>query len=64
VNIVIPGNVGMAGATSIVTLDQTALESISRDLANDGLVSAKNAPPSPNEELLPSAETESDAESE
>jgi polyisoprenyl-teichoic acid--peptidoglycan teichoic acid transferase len=64
VNIVIPGNVGMAGGTSIVTLDQTALEAISRDIANDGLVSAKNAPPSPNEELLPSADTESEAESE
>jgi hypothetical protein len=54
----------MAGGTSIVTLDQTALEAISRDIANDGLVSATNAPPSPNEELLPSADTESAAESE
>jgi LCP family protein required for cell wall assembly len=64
VNIVIPGSVGMAGTTSIVNLDQAALETISRDLANDGLVSTKNAPPSPNEELLPSAEAEPEAESE
>jgi LCP family protein required for cell wall assembly len=64
VNIVIPGSVGTAGTTSIVNLDQAALETISRDLANDGLVSSTNAPPSPNEELLPSADAEPEAESE
>jgi hypothetical protein len=54
----------MMGGTAVVTLDQTALETISRDLANDGLVSTKNAPPSPNADLLPSTEAEPEAESE
>jgi LCP family protein required for cell wall assembly len=52
-NIVIPGTNAMIGETSVVMLNQSELETISRDLRNDGLVSSKNAPPSPNAELLP-----------
>jgi LCP family protein required for cell wall assembly len=64
VNIVVPGSNAMLGGIAVVQLDQAALETISRDMANDGLVSTKNAPPSPNEDLLPSADTETEAESE
>jgi anionic cell wall polymer biosynthesis LytR-Cps2A-Psr (LCP) family protein len=53
VNVVVPGGLGMVGNVSVVNLDQTVLEAISRDLANDGLVSARNVPPSPNAGLLP-----------
>jgi LCP family protein required for cell wall assembly len=53
VNIVLPGGVSMNGGTSVVNLDQTALDAISRDLADDGLLRRSNIPPSPNASLLP-----------
>lgn len=56
VNIVLPGSVGMAGGTSVVHLDATALTAISQDLADDGLLKKANVPPSPNASLLPDAE--------
>jgi LCP family protein required for cell wall assembly len=62
VNIVVPGSNAMMGGTAVVTLDQAALETISRDIGNDGLVSTKNAPPSPNADLLPADEVASEAE--
>jgi polyisoprenyl-teichoic acid--peptidoglycan teichoic acid transferase len=52
VNIVVPGSVGMAGTTSIVSLSQTTLDAISHDLANDGLLKKANIPPSPNASLV------------
>jgi hypothetical protein len=52
VNIVLPGSVGMSGTTSIVNLNQTELQTISRDLESDGLLKRANIPPSPNEQLL------------
>ncbi len=52
-NIVLPGSGGMAGTTSVVNLDQAALQAISTDLLPDGIVSKKNVPPSPNASLLP-----------
>jgi LCP family protein required for cell wall assembly len=58
-NIVLPGSNAMIGGTSVVSLDQAALEAISRDIGNDGLVSSRNAPPSPNADLIPSDEAES-----
>jgi hypothetical protein len=35
-----------------VTLNQEALDTISKDLADDGLLKKANVPPSPNEPLL------------
>lgn len=52
VNVVLPGSVGMTGSTSVVNLNQTELQAISRDLENDGLLKRSNIPPSPNEQLL------------
>ncbi len=52
VNIVLPGTTGMAGETSIVNLNQTTLQAIATDLQDDGLVSPRNAPPSPNASLV------------
>jgi polyisoprenyl-teichoic acid--peptidoglycan teichoic acid transferase len=52
VNVVIPGSVGMAGTSSIVSLNQTTLDAISHDLANDGLLKKANIPPSPNASLV------------
>ena len=52
VNAVFPGGAGMVGGLSVVTLDQAALETISKDLADDGLLKKANVPPSPNAELL------------
>ena len=52
VNIVLPGSVGMSGTASIVNLNQTELQTISRDLESDGLLKRANIPPSPNEQLL------------
>jgi polyisoprenyl-teichoic acid--peptidoglycan teichoic acid transferase len=52
VNIVLPGSVGMSGTASIVSLNQTELQTISRDLESDGLLKRANIPPSPNEQLL------------
>jgi hypothetical protein len=42
----------MAGTISIVSLNQTTLDAISSDLANDGLLKKANIPPSPNASLL------------
>jgi LCP family protein required for cell wall assembly len=50
-NVVAPGSVGMAGNSSIVNLTSEA-EMIFRDMANDGLISKKNVPPSPNQSIL------------
>ncbi len=55
-NIVLPGGVAMVGNTSVVNLDGTVLETISRDLKNDGLLTKAHIPPSPNAGLLPSPE--------
>ncbi len=55
VNIVVPGGVSSAGAMSVVSLDATALEAISKDLEDDGILGKKNIPPSPNAELLGTA---------
>jgi hypothetical protein len=52
VNAVLPGGVGMVGTTSVVTLDQDTLNTISNDLADDGILKKPNVPPSPNESLL------------
>jgi LCP family protein required for cell wall assembly len=52
-NVVLPGSVGMNGTTSVVNLNQTALQAISRDLESDGLLKRSNVPPSPNADLLP-----------
>ncbi|HET9249636.1 MAG TPA: LCP family protein [Actinomycetota bacterium] len=51
-NIVLPGGSGMVGGLSVVTLNQEALDTISKDLADDGFVKKANVPPSPNESLL------------
>lgn len=51
-NIVLPGGTAMAGSTSVVELDRTALQAIASDLADDGLLSKRNIPPSPNASLL------------
>ena len=48
VNAVLPGGVDMVGTMSVVTLDQTVLQAVSRDLENDGLLKVANIPPSPN----------------
>jgi len=50
-NVVFPGGTGMVGGLSVVQLDQTALATISSDLADDGLLKKKNIPPSPNASL-------------
>jgi LCP family protein required for cell wall assembly len=52
VNIVLPGGSGNAGTLSVVQLDQVALQVISTDLADDGLLKKGNIPPSPNAPLL------------
>jgi LCP family protein required for cell wall assembly len=52
VNVVLPGSIGMSGTTSIVSLNQTTLDAISGDLANDGLLKKANVPPSPNADLV------------
>ncbi|MGH2634882.1 MAG: LCP family protein [Actinomycetota bacterium] len=57
VNVVVPGSTGFAGNVSVVNLDQAALQAISTDLKNDGLLRAANVPPSPNAELLNSETT-------
>lgn len=51
-NVVVPGSVGMAGTTSIVSLNQTTLDAISNDLAKDGLLKKASIPPSPNASLV------------
>lgn len=52
VNIVMPGFSGNVGGLSVVNLDQAALQAISADLADDGLLKKGNIPPSPNAPLL------------
>lgn len=52
VNIVLPGSTGMNGTTSVVNLNSTAVQAISRDLESDGTLKRANIPPSPNEQLL------------
>jgi LCP family protein required for cell wall assembly len=52
-NAVVPGGVGMVGDTSVVNLDQATLQTLSADLADDGLLQKKNVPVSPNASLLP-----------
>jgi hypothetical protein len=44
------------GTTSVVNLNQTALQTISADLLRDGLLKPANIPPSPNAQLLPDEE--------
>jgi LCP family protein required for cell wall assembly len=51
-NVVLPGGAGMVGGLSVVTLNQESLDTISKDLADDGLLKKANVPPSPNESLL------------
>ncbi|HEU4864975.1 MAG TPA: hypothetical protein VFT76_01900, partial [Actinomycetota bacterium] len=51
-NVVLPGGTGMVSSTSVVTLNQDTLDTISKDLADDGLLKKANLPPSPNEPLL------------
>jgi LCP family protein required for cell wall assembly len=58
VNVVVPGGVGMVGNMSVVTLSQTTLQAISKDLAADGLLRPVNIPPSPNASLLPAEDAE------
>jgi len=43
----------MVNGLSVVNLDQTQLQAISQDLADDGLLKKGNIPPSPNAPLLP-----------
>jgi LCP family protein required for cell wall assembly len=50
-NMVVPGGTATVGGMSIVTLDEAALAAISNDLKDDGFVSKKNVPPSPNAPL-------------
>ncbi|MGZ4115614.1 MAG: LCP family protein [Actinomycetota bacterium] len=50
-NVVLPGTIGMAGTQSIVNLTSQAT-AIFNDLKNDGIVSKKNVPPSPNASIL------------
>lgn len=52
VNAVLPGADAMIGGLSVVTLNQEALDRISKDLADDGLLKKANVPPSPNASLL------------
>jgi LCP family protein required for cell wall assembly len=51
-NMVLPGSTGMAGNTSVVNLDQAALQAISADMADDAIVKKANVPPSPNAGLV------------
>ncbi len=53
VNVVLPGGTGFVGQTSVVNLDQAVLQTLSADLANDGLLQKKNIPPSPTADLMP-----------
>jgi len=46
-NVVLPGGVGMVGSTSVVTLDMARARAIFTDAERDGLLLAKNVPPSP-----------------
>jgi LCP family protein required for cell wall assembly len=46
-NIVLPGSALMQGGISIVQVDETWAKRIFTDLQNDGVLAAKNVPPSP-----------------
>ena len=50
-NMVLPGSTATVNGTSIVALDEAALAAISNDLKDDGYVTKKNVPPSPNAPL-------------
>lgn len=50
-NMVVPGGNGTVGGLSVVNLSPDAVN-IYNDMKNDGLVSKKNVPPSPNASLL------------
>jgi LCP family protein required for cell wall assembly len=50
VNAVFPGGNGFVGNMSVVNLDQEVLQTISRDLEDDGLIKVANVPPSANAE--------------
>jgi LCP family protein required for cell wall assembly len=52
VNVVIPGSTGFVGDMSVVNLDQSVLQAVSTDLADDGLLQDKNIPPSPTASLV------------
>ena len=49
-NMVVPGTTAMEGGQSVVLLSADA-SAIYRDMANDGLVRPRNAPPSPEEQV-------------
>ena len=51
VNVVAPGTIGTSGSQSIVQLTPQA-ETMFADLESDGMLSKKNIPPSPNQQLL------------
>lgn len=50
-NMVVPGGTSTVGGMSVVNLSADAVN-IYNDMKNDGLVSKKNVPPSPNQSLL------------
>lgn len=52
VNVVVTGGVGTVGTMSVVNLDMTQVDAVSKDLKNDGILKEANIPPSPNESLL------------
>jgi LCP family protein required for cell wall assembly len=55
VNVVLPGSTGFVGDVSVVNLDQSVLQTISADLADDGLLQKKNIPPSPTASMVTEA---------
>jgi LCP family protein required for cell wall assembly len=55
VNVVLPGSTGFVGDISVVNLDQTVLQTVSADLADDGLLQKKNIPSSPTANLVTEA---------
>jgi Tfp pilus assembly ATPase PilU len=46
-NVVLPGGTGMAGSTSVVTLDLARARAIVADAKKDAALLKKNVPPSP-----------------
>lgn len=52
VNAVFPGGSAQVGGLSVVVLNQETLDTMSRDLAQDGILRKANVPPSPNAPLL------------
>lgn len=51
VNAVLPGGVAMVNGLSVVTLSETTLGTIAKDLKDDGLLKKANIPPAPNANL-------------